>query len=95
MAIWILYKKDATAEQLAKLKVKNLLHFREKFDFLFPENKSSIPSSQNKSPKHYSANNRKVAVTGDQITETLAKAEEQTDEEVISLAPFFSKLHNL
>ena len=83
--LYMLYKESETPEQLAKMKVKQEKHFREKFDFLFPETKESIPSCQTKSPKHYSAGNRKVAVTSYQITDTLANAEKQTEEEVMDL----------
>ena len=67
------------------MKLKQEKHFREKFDVRFPETKGSVPTSQTKSNKHYSANNRKVAVTGDEITETLANAKRQTKEEVMDL----------
>ena len=82
---YLIYKRSETPEQLAKMKLKQEKHFREKFDFLFLETKESIPSSPTKSPKHYPANNRKVAVTGDQITDTLANANKQTAKEVVAL----------
>ena len=82
---YLIYKKSEAPEQLAKMKLKQEKHFREKFDFKFPETKESVPISQTKSNKHYSANNRKVAVTGDEINKTLANAKRQTKEEVMDL----------
>ena len=83
--LYMIYKRSETDEQQAKMKLKQEKCFREKFDLTFPQTKESIPSSQTKSPKHYSANNRKVAVTGDQITATLANAKKQTGEEISCL----------